>query len=223
MGSRYDRAVRVDRIFEGGRLLTTDRARARATALAVLGGRIVAVGDGDELRRHPHAERVVSLPERTVVPGFNGAHNHMPAFGMGLGDVPLSSPPVGSVEDILRAVNARAPSQPAGSGVIGGGYDQNELAERRHPTAAELDAVAPDHLDPGEALTPEDAIRCYTLHSAGAAFREGDLGSLEPGKLADFAVLSGDPTAIAPEEIAAIEVLATVVGGGVAYDRMGLA
>ena len=73
-----------------------------------------------------------------------------------------------------------------------------------------------------EALTAEEAIRCYTLHSARAAFREGDLGSLEPGKLADFAVLSADPTAIAPEGIAAIEVLATVVGGRVAHDRMGL-
>jgi len=42
--------MRVDRIFESGRLLTMDAARARAAALAVLGGRIVAVGDGDELR-----------------------------------------------------------------------------------------------------------------------------------------------------------------------------
>ena len=76
--------MRVDRIFEGGTLLTMDPARPRATALAVLGGRIVAVGDGDELRRHLDAERVVSLQGRTVVPGFHDAHNHMPAFGMGL-------------------------------------------------------------------------------------------------------------------------------------------
>ena len=138
--------MRVDRIFEGGTLLTMDPARPRATALAVLGGRIVAVGDGDELRRHLDAERVVSLQGRTVVPGFHDAHNHMPSFGMGLADVPLSSPPVESVEDILRAVKARAATQPAGSWVIGSGYDQNKLAERRHPRAAELDAVAPDHL-----------------------------------------------------------------------------
>ena len=96
--------MRVDRIFEGGTLLTMDPARPRATALAVLGGRIVAVGDGDELRRHLDAERVVSLQGRTVVPGFHDAHNHMPSFGMGLADISLSSPPVGSVDDVLRAV-----------------------------------------------------------------------------------------------------------------------
>jgi predicted amidohydrolase YtcJ len=76
--------------------------------------------------------------------------------------------------------------------------------------------------NPAEALTPEEAIRCYTLHSARAAFREADLGSLEPGKLADFVALSADPTAIAPEGIAVIDVLAAVVGGRVAHDRMGL-
>ena len=70
--------MRVDEIFEGGALLTMDPARPRATARAVLGGRIVAVGDGDELRRHLDAERVVSLQGRTVVPGFHDAHNHMP-------------------------------------------------------------------------------------------------------------------------------------------------
>jgi predicted amidohydrolase YtcJ len=77
--------------------------------------------------------------------------------------------------------------------------------------------------NPTEALTAEEAIRCYTLHSARAAFREADLGQLEAGKLADFAVLSADLTAVAPEGIAAIEVLATVVGGRVVHDRMGLA
>ncbi len=76
--------------------------------------------------------------------------------------------------------------------------------------------------NPAEALTAEEAIRCYTLHSAHAAFRERDLGSLEPGKLADFAVLSADPTAIDREGIASIDVLATVVGGRVAHDVTGL-
>jgi hypothetical protein len=136
--------MRADRIFEGGTLLTMDPAQPRATALAVLGGRIAAVGH--ELSRHLSAERVVRLRGRAVVPGFHDAHNHMPSFGLGLSDVPLSSPPVGSVDDILRAVKTRAAAQAPGSWIIGSGYDQNKLAERRHPRAAELDAVAPDHL-----------------------------------------------------------------------------
>src|SRR5262245_37618644 len=121
--------MRVDRIFEGGTLLTMDPVRPRATALAVWRDRIGAVGDGDELRRHLTADRVVSLEGRTVVPGFHDAHNHMPSFGLGLSDIALSSPPIASVDDILRAVKARAASLPAGSWVIGGGYDQNKLSE----------------------------------------------------------------------------------------------
>src|SRR6188474_3995192 len=104
--------MQVDLIFEGGTLLTMDPSRPRATALAVHGGRIVAVGEGDELRRHLTAARVVSLQGRTVVPGFHDAHNHMPSFGMGLADIPLGSPPAGSVEDILRLVKARAENEP---------------------------------------------------------------------------------------------------------------
>src|SRR5215510_10549749 len=98
--------LRVDRIFEGGTVLTMDPGRPRATALAVLGGRIVAVGD--DLSRHLAADRIVSLQGRTVVPGFHDAHNHMPSFGLGLGDVLLSSPPIEDIDSILRAVKARA-------------------------------------------------------------------------------------------------------------------
>src|SRR5262245_31373561 len=138
--------MRVDRIFHDGNILTMDSARPRATAFAVLGDRIVAVGDGDDLRRHLAAERVISLGGRAVVPGFHDAHNHMPSFGLGLADIPLASPPIESVDDILRAVKARAVTQAPGSWIIGANYDQNKLAEQRHPTASELDSVAPDHL-----------------------------------------------------------------------------
>src|SRR5262245_61108659 len=123
----HGRAMRVDRIFEGGRLLTMDPRRPRATALAVLGGRIVAVGDGDELSRHLDADRVVHLQGRAVVPGFHDAHNHMPSFGLGLADVPLSSPPIATVDDILRPVRARAATQLPGSSIVCSGYAQYKL------------------------------------------------------------------------------------------------
>jgi predicted amidohydrolase YtcJ len=69
-----------------------------------------------------------------------------------------------------------------------------------------------------EALTAEEALRSFSLWGAWLAFREADLGSLEPGKLADFVVLDRDPFARGPESLPATRVLRTVVGGVTAFD-----
>lgn len=71
---------------------------------------------------------------------------------------------------------------------------------------------------PGEAITPVQALHAWTLGSAYATFQEDIKGSLVPGKLADFAVLSDDLTVVDPEQIAELRVLATVVGGEVRHD-----
>src|SRR5215467_10476329 len=68
-------------------------------------------------------------------------------------------------------------------------------------------------LGPGEQLAVGDALALYTTEAAFAMNRERDIGSLEPGKLADFVVLDRSPLDAEPERIADIRVLATVVGG----------
>ncbi len=136
--------MRVDTVWRGGNLLTLDPARPRATALAVLGDRIVAVGDDHDLDGLT-PDRTVDLGGATVVPGFADAHDHCVFFGMSLAELPLSTPPVQRLADVYDAVAAAARDLPPGSWVVGAGYDQNRLAERRHPTAQELDAVAPAH------------------------------------------------------------------------------
>jgi predicted amidohydrolase YtcJ len=75
--------------------------------------------------------------------------------------------------------------------------------------------------NPAEVLTPWQALHTFTLGSAYAAFEETRKGSLEVGTLADFAILSADPTAVDPTTIAEIQVDGTVVGGRLAYDRVG--
>lgn len=68
-------------------------------------------------------------------------------------------------------------------------------------------------LGPGERLGARDALALYTRGAAYAMHREHELGSLEPGKLADFVVLDASPLSTGPEQISGIQVLATVIGG----------
>ena len=68
-----------------------------------------------------------------------------------------------------------------------------------------------------ESISPEEALRCYTLHGAYATFEENMKGSIQKGKLADLAVLSDDPTRVPSEEIKDIKVRATIIEGQVVY------
>ena len=72
--------------------------------------------------------------------------------------------------------------------------------------------------NPGEAVTAEQALRAWTWGSAYASRQEHVKGSIAPGMLADLVVLSEDPTAVSPERIAGLEVLATIIGGLPRYD-----
>lgn len=72
-------------------------------------------------------------------------------------------------------------------------------------------------LGPGERLAGRDALALYTIETAFAIHRERDLGSLEPGKLADFVVVDRSPLRAEPGQIADIRVLETVVGGQSAF------
>ena len=72
-------------------------------------------------------------------------------------------------------------------------------------------------LGPAERLPARDALELYTTQAAFAMHREDEIGSLEPGKLADFVVLDRSPLRTDPERITDIRVLATVLGGTPVY------
>jgi hypothetical protein len=73
---------------------------------------------------------------------------------------------------------------------------------------------------PEEAVTIEDALKMFTIWPAKWAFEEHDKGSIVPGKLADFAVLSADPLTLNdPAKLFDLKVDATILGGEVVYQR----
>jgi len=86
-------------------------------------------------------------------------------------------------------------------------------------TRQDLSGNPPGGWMPRERLTREQALRAFTLDAAYAAHAEQLLGSLEEGKLADFVMLSRDIMAIPPEQIPATEVMMTVVGGEIVFER----
>src|SRR5262249_6938493 len=83
-----------------------------------------------------------------------------------------------------------------------------------------LDGKHPDGWFSEQKITVAQAIECYTLTAAYAAFREKERGSLEAGKLADLVVLSSDILLDGERDrIAEVEVLMTMVGGKIVYEK----
>ena len=74
---------------------------------------------------------------------------------------------------------------------------------------------------PAQRLTRAEALKGMTYDPAFASFREHDLGSLTPGKLADFVVLDTDIMSVEPaQRILDAKVMATIVDGRLAYGKL---
>ena len=135
-----------DLILTNARIRTLDTHTPLAEAVAIKSGHISAVGTNAAVLNLSSAEtRIVNMEGKTILPGFHDAHCHVLSFGMTLSMVPLGSRDVKSVADIVQRLSDRAgrlDDSPA-SWVIGQGYDQNTLSERRHPTRQDLDSVRP--------------------------------------------------------------------------------
>jgi hypothetical protein len=89
----------------------------------------------------------------------------------------------------------------------------HDMVNRRTGSGAPFNA--------GEAITVEEALRAYTWGSAYASHAERRRGTIAPGYLADLTVLAEDPTAVSPDRIAGISVLATLVDGVAGFDATG--
>jgi predicted amidohydrolase YtcJ len=139
-----------DAIYVGGPVITMDSAGTIAEAVAVFGDRIVAVGTRGEVERMAGPRtRVIDLEGRALAPGFYAPHDHFPRIGtLSLYQVNLNSPPMGTVEtidDVVRALAAKAEAAPPGTWIRGRGYDDTLLEERRHPTRHDLDRASTTH------------------------------------------------------------------------------
>ncbi|MEW6226068.1 MAG: amidohydrolase [Chloroflexota bacterium] len=135
-------AEHADLILTGGRIFTADPAKTWAEALAVAGGRIVAIGGaGDVKPRIGPRSRVIDLRGRTVTPGFQDAHVH-PTHA-GLARIRCELHGARGREQYLRLVAAYARTHPDAAWILGGGWSLADFPGGL-PRREDLDRVVPD-------------------------------------------------------------------------------
>lgn len=133
-----------DLILHHGKVVTVDGQFRIAQALAVRGDRIVAVGsDREVLPKKGANTQVIDLQGKTVLPGLMDTHVHAASASMYEFDHEI--PTMETIADVLRYLKGRVAVTPKGEWI---GLSQvfiTRLKERRYPTRAELDSVAPEH------------------------------------------------------------------------------
>jgi predicted amidohydrolase YtcJ len=142
----------VDAIYTGGPILTIDEAAPRPEAVAVANGKIVAVGKAaDVMKLKGSKTKLIDLAGRAMLPGFIDSHGHMMVGGLQALSANMLPPPDGPNADIATIQRTLRDWRAANEDVvaktkliIGFGYDNAQLKERRAPTREELDAVAND-------------------------------------------------------------------------------
>jgi len=148
--SSPDAASTADAIYFGGPIITVNDAQPSAEAVAIKDGKIFMVGSRAEIEKnHKGATtRMIDLGGKTMIPGFVDAHSHFSIIGLQASSANLLPAPDGPVNTIpalqqtLRDYIATSPLVKAHQVVIGMNYDDSQLAEHRHPTRHELDAVS---------------------------------------------------------------------------------
>jgi predicted amidohydrolase YtcJ len=211
-GAPPSASSRADTILTGRHIITMDGSRVEAVALS--GEIIAATGTRAQVMqlRGPQT-RIVELGERALVPGFIDSHSHATMVGRLSTFANLSSPPVGPVSDIA-GLQARLRQHiaeralPDSAWAVGYGYDDSLLAEGRHPTRDDLDAVSRDrpiaiqHVS-GHFVTANSAALAAAGISAASKEPPGGHIRRKPGSLEPDGVL---------EETAAYPVMMRMFG-----------
>ncbi len=137
----------ADLVLQNGTVLTMDKKRRKADAVAVKDERIIAVGSKPEVTRliGPLTE-VIELNGRCVTPGLVNSHDHFLEHGISSAFiVDVRYPKAESIKEIVEMVKERVDTSTRGQWVLAHVWDETLLEEKRFPTRYDLDAVSPEN------------------------------------------------------------------------------
>jgi len=161
------------------------------SAIAIGGGKVIAVGSDSEIRRLGGQQtKVRDLNGAFLMPGLNDAHTHLGGAGQTKLNVDLTGSR--SLEEMLQRIKAKAAQSPAGHWLTGGGWDHTLWASKTLPTRQDLDRVTDGHPTLLERIDGHIAIaNSAALTAAGIT---GQSKAPQGGAI-DFDA-SGNPTGI---------------------------
>lgn len=210
----------ADLVILGARIWTgTDDAvrpgrRGEPTALAVLGDRIVAVGDDGDVRAWVgRGTKVIEARGRRVIPGITDSHTHIISGGFQLNRLTLRD--VRSRREFVRAVAAEAEKKQTGQWVLGGRWSVESWEKQETPNKRWLDPVTGDiptflsRMDGHQALVNSAALRLAGIDASGPPDPKGGEIQRDPRTF--------EPTGILKES--AKELVARLIPDPTAFER----
>ncbi len=209
--------MKAELLLTNAKIRTMDTSRPLAQSLAVLNGRIIAIGDNHELANLAGPDTIVlNLKEKTVLPAFIDAHEHLSWFSESSLTLNCSPQKTNSIEKLLSLVKRETDMAGPGEWIRGIQYDDTKMSENRVLNRRDLDIAAPNnpviviHVSGHWAVVNSAALKLGELnrHSVnpkgGVLGRDVSTGSLD-GVLLEMAMfdfafesLATQPTIVPP-------------------------
>ncbi|MFN0277536.1 MAG: amidohydrolase [Pyrinomonadaceae bacterium] len=140
----FGQTVAADLVITNANIRTMDTKRTVARSIAVLNGKIVAIGSDTDTKSLIGAKtRVIDAKGKLVLPGFNDAHVHFMSTGEQLSSVDLRY--AKTPEEFVERIKTFAAKLPKGRWILGGQWDHENWKPNNLPTAAMIDAVTPNN------------------------------------------------------------------------------
>lgn len=134
----------ADYLYINGNIYTMDDKQPLVNKLAIKSGKIMAFNQHAKQMSNNNTE-VIDLQSKTMLPGLIESHAHPLAYALNLLYLDLRANQVESIDDILQAVQQRAKAAKENEWIIGFGWDETTLKEKRFPTMEELTNAAPNN------------------------------------------------------------------------------
>jgi predicted amidohydrolase YtcJ len=185
--------MNIDLIIKNANIVTLDASNTISKSMFVSNGNIAKVfsepePDTEGYTIGPDAQEL-DLNGATLLPGFIDTHSHLLMYGEMLNFVDCRSPFNTNIDDVLQKVREKVEKTAPGQWVMGWGYDDTLLDEKRHPMRSDLDKVAPNnpvfirHISGHFATVNSKALEVAGITEATIDPVGGFLGRDQSGKL----------------------------------------